>query len=342
MRLGRSAVVGLSLVALSTACAGSDTSPDRAIRMDTIATLRFDSLYAPTMTATVAASSNGMRVAVSPDRGSGEIYLFERGELLARYSASGNGPHELSRVQSMAFGAADSLLVLDSENNKLLVLTPDFQFARLLPLSSGLSLVAAGADGTVYLAGASSEGVTLKMLDESGSPIELAAVRGGGAGPPGPALMAVSNGAVWFGSSHKYELILVDQSGATAREIKRNPGWWGVKPENTAKYEEMIGTETRLLGASAQPQVVWTIAGVPPEQYPATDPMELDFRDPEVMNQLGDHILEALDAESGNAIATLRLDELNTTLMPGGLAWRLEADPSGEPRILVVSLEVGE
>jgi hypothetical protein len=240
----------------------------------------------------------------------------------------------------MAFGAGDSLLVLDSENQKLMVLTPDFEFGRSLPLGAGLSVVAVGDDGSVYFAGATSDGVTLNGLDGNGDPVELAALEAGGGGPPGPALLAVSGGTIWFGSGHQYVLMTLARSGAISNEITRNPAWWGVKPENSAKYEEMIGTDTRLLGASAQPQVVWTIAGVPPAQYPAADPMELDFRDPEVVNQLGDHILEALDAESGEAIAMLRLDELNTTLMPGGLAWRIEADPDGEPRIVIVRLQL--
>jgi len=325
-------------VLIAAGCA-DDAPPASTLGMDPIITLYFDSLYAPTHSALVGLSADGLKVAVTPDAESGEIYLFESGQLTAVYQAKGRGPAEVARITDVLFGPNDSIYVLDADNAKVLVLSPTLQPVRSSAVAPGTTRFTLAEDGTLLLAVNRRGTVELAILDNNGI-APFATLRVKNSGVQESALVANSPDGIWIASGGAYEVTRLSSSGSVESVLERRPDWWDHRPENADRFAPGLGTESRLLDLSAEPGIVWVLAGTPPGRYPDADPRDLDFRDPSVLNQLGDLVIEAVDAASGELLGMIRIDELGMRLLPGGSAWALEFDSSGEPRIAVVKLRL--
>lgn len=332
------------LVAVFTPLLGSCDSPaveSGTVQLEPLATLSFDTLFAPTPTAVVGMARGGSRTAVTPDNESGEIYLFLDGTFEAAYVARGNGPAEISRVEDLVFGANDTLYVLDSDNSKVLLLTPSFHYARSIPIGPGARRVALSDEGAILVAIEDPGSIEVREIGANDSVSAVASVATSRSTVTGSALMASSPEGVWIASGGVYRVQLLSAEGRVTGEVVRRPEWWDYEPDNADRFAAGIGTESRLLGLSAEQGVLWILAGTPPQRYPDAAPDELDFSDPAVINQLGDHVIEAVDPASGDLMGSLRIDELGTRLLPGGFAWALEYDESGESRISVFRLKTG-
>lgn len=284
------------------------------------------------------------------------IAVFDRSGTFERLVGSrGAGPGEFVRVSTPLPGPGDSLFAFDMALQRVSVISPDLRVRRQYPLSHQPSLVLPGGLHVISQ--------QVGTLEASGYPIHL--MREGGriersfgsdlaqhrpdlwlatTRVVGPAAAR----AIWAAAPGKYILERwLPETGARLQSVRVRTSWF---QESDFYNDDETRPPTSIIAGvwQDQPQVVWVLLRV----------ADSEWRAPALANRervatmasrdiMYDSILEAVHAETGQTLASLRLRSLHTFRPPTPLIastrlhvtgryeyllWRPQLKPKGAAR----------
>lgn len=347
--------VGLILLSILIAACGDQTEPPPSTgsaTLDTLVTVSLRGLPIPGPTASVAVTADLERIALA-SRDAGEIFLFDgQGQLVRRFGRSGEGPGEFLEISHLTFHpASDSLWVLDRGNGRVSVVGPeDSRPSREITLP-GRYYGAAWASDTLLM-------VQGRFADGAG---ESALGRGIYAGEAVPALFedaesgmdamgtsrrpvtSAASGGLWVGHFREPTLRRLDRALQVTDTLEYEADFFGVTPENAEPWSGMIDTEPAVLGLTEGPAGdLWILFGVPADPLPDVENPGRALAEGRVETaDLARAVLASFDqaAPSDGPSAELDPFPLQTGLLPGGIAYRFDADELGE--IVLTVMRVG-
>lgn len=288
-----------------------------------------------------------------------EIQIFSpSGAYLGKAGRSGEGPGEFRSV-SQVFVLGDSIHILDTRLRRHSVLSKDLRHVRsesvplellgggILPMPGGV-LVANAVVRTL-----DALGNPLHVLRESRITASFGYAEGSifpGGGNDWRALWPSTAGRFWAGQRLNYIIEEWTADGEKTRELVRRASWFPHRSEPYTSIAEGPAPQLRKLLQDESGRL-WTLSAIPDERWRSTvvegEPdahgNRLSVLDPHRWN---DSVIEVIDPNRGEVVASLRLDPYFAFLLdPGYVAlsrvtddnsvvevWRLTLTSAAAPR----------
>ncbi|MEZ4425149.1 MAG: 6-bladed beta-propeller [Gemmatimonadota bacterium] len=267
-----------------------------------------------------------------------EVFVFDaQGEFLTGVGRQGRGPGEFSDIIALGVGAADSVVLFDRGNLRMIVLDPTYRVAREEPLpfvpeKNALLGVAGGAMLVATASGFRTGDVAgVSLIGSRGEVMWTAPDRtySSGGYVRGVDFAPSTAGHAWVLNNPDYTLRRIDlRTGASigATLELAGPDW--------ASFTRGGGPPSFGLGVGEDAtNRVWTIIRMPQEVSPRPLPPDAPYPT-EGPAGIFDLVIEVVDASRGAVIAQSRLDDF-----PGGLLGR--GPVAGSMRVFTYDDEMG-
>lgn len=262
-----------------------------------------------------------------------EILLFsDNGALTARLGQAGDGPGEFDRIQVLAFDGAGALWVVSRGGSRADVFGPGLELDRTLTLEAPVLGLAPLGGGAFVAVVQGPGGPELVRLGPDGGSESLAAPWGPGAEAPLVAVTTDGEERFWATAPHAFRIFSGSAAAGDPFDVELDelalaePDWFAEAYPAAFQDEFQTMLDTRgatILGLrqEADTGLLWLTAGVPSSSAEAAAVRAaFEGGDPERLEALPamliDHVVMALDAETGAPVAEGRFDFLN--LPPSG------------------------
>jgi hypothetical protein len=283
---------------------------------------------------------------VVPDIDQSVVLDFDaEGAFVGRVGRKGQGPEELFLVMDIERGPADSLIVLDSGNNRIAALPPGLHPTRVarttrLPVGGGQLGVLDDGDFVVLDAIHYGGGDRLHVVDPEGRLVRSfmpnPPVSRSGAAEQIPRLRrrmsARPDGLIAVSHNTEYTVEIWDASGEHLKTLDRAADWFPRYEDRGRDGEPTANLYAVHLDSAGR---VWTLVQVPDANW--RDAPELrggllpGGPPPVVMDRRYDSIVEVMDPETGRLLASSRVDSMLTQLLSDGYAASYWQDEIGNP-----------
>lgn len=291
----------------------------------------------------VERAPNG-HVLVVPAERQGELLEFGAdGAFVRRIGRPGRGPGDFGAILALAAGPADSMYVMDAGNRRLVVLDGDLEIARFgrLPVVGGWFGVL--DDGSVVILTAVPRGSDasrdrLTVLDRT-----LQTVRTflPGPIPTFPAEIRAAqrrigvapDGRIVVSHVDRYELEVWRADGSGGRVLLRSPPWFQTGGTEVDRASRSAGPPAAILAEAPRIDAagrLWTVVRIAASPAPAATGDDVDS------------VVEVIDPDSGELIASARVDADLRLIAPGGWAAAYREDEEGRAYVDVYAMEVVE
>jgi hypothetical protein len=201
--------------------------------------------------------------------------VFDRNQdFLRPIGRKGQGPGEFQAVTAVAIAPGDSLVIVDTGNLRITVLTPNYEYARTLTVPVTGQQARVSPEGVVYVAGLfrslENLGYPVHRLDADGS------VRSLGAENPEftpetrgrmRRVLALDRQGIWIGHALEYRIEMWEASGRMRTVVHRRADWfpradrYGLDPDTNEPPALLQGVhvldEDRLLTMINIPEEEW-------------------------------------------------------------------------------------
>ena len=293
----------------------------------------------------VSRDSRG-RYYVAPMADLAFIAVFDStGRFLKQLGRRGKGPGEYQYVMMAHVGPNDSLYVLDEFNKRLTVLTPDHSVARIVPVRGTLTHGFPLPDGRFVAAGRfltpERLGLPLHLLDSTG------VVRSFGATDPSVRsnefqaqlrqIALARKGGVWSARMDRYEVERWTLDGERVSHLAREAAWfpawteYSVRPPDIARPKPML----RAIWEDGEGRL-WTVTEVAKDNWRAMRPDpggEAKIPPLDVYERTTEAMIEVLDVERGQVIASTRVPAYIRGMVSPGVLHALRSTPEGDTRV---------
>lgn len=276
-----------------------------------------------------------------------EIRVFSpAGEFITALGREGEGPGEFLRITAMGVGQGDSIFAFDRRNGRVTVFGPGLTLARTFPTpfpaSFDNAFVAQGWIVNANISTPDRAGFPLHLISWDGALTASFGSRSGALRPDvihstrravGPA----TSRSVWAGWLNQYALERWSVDGDLELVLTRSPTWfepyWELPPHNVETPPPPVFGAVRQVGNQ-----LWVLIRVAdPEFQDAIDDVSDDGRyfSASNPNDYFDTIIEVIDLETREVVATRRVDPRLFGFAGPGLVYGPELDTDNNPYVSI-------
>jgi len=293
--------------------------------------------------AVLARDSRGRWLLGTMNRSQGEVAVYNpTGTLLQRFGRKGEGPGELQGIFALLITRGDTVRVFDNYLRRYSVFTPEYGYVRSSSYSGQVFGAAELPDGALIVNAAfpraDAVGYPLHELDGSGRTTrsfgaEVPYYRSFDVGGLSRAMTPAGEGRIWTVERLRYEPKLWTLSGKVS-ELQRLAPWF--PPVYRVQQPGRGQPPSPWVGGAWQDEGgrLWVLLNVPDARW-RPPPQEMvpqgERGFPIAWDREYDTILEVINPETGQLLATRRYDELLHMLLPGGYTVHYRETPEGDP-----------
>ncbi len=269
--------------------------------------------------------------------GGGEIFVYQReGGMTRRHGRRGQGPGELSGSLALAVGPSDTLFVLDRDQARLSVLSSSGTFIRSFPAPNRVRTFALLNDGRLLFHRTPSgptEALFHLINSEGGDAQQFGEASREDPELDGYVIAAAEPDGFWTASIWTYELFLHRSPFSLETKLLRRVGWFppGGKYVDGMPFSIPSAPVLKHLWDSGNGEL-WVYSLVPDESWEPDIP--LDPRH-EWARRSFDTIIEVIDLDTGEVVASGRYDEMLGAVCGSPLAYAIVESEDGDTRIQV-------
>lgn len=323
-----------------------------SLSLDTIVTISFRNLPAPTLGSPIAVTTDRDRIAVAL-RDGGEIMLFDgEGGFVQQIGRRGEGPGEFREISLISFHpGSDSLWVFDEGNARISIFAPNTTMPSRDIRLDGRFVGAAWASDTIL--------VVQGLFTDGGAEYALGrAVHPGGVSLALPErvvglrfpdfirpLTASAAGGLWVGDFRRTNLRRLDETLTVSNEFEYDAPIAWEPPTNAGLWVDYIDTKPAVLDLTEDADGhLWVLFGVPVDPLPnVADPGRALAEGQIEVADLARNVLARYDPGTITIgpSAVFDVGQFRGGLLPGGLAYFYETDAVGEPVLTIGRLGIG-
>lgn len=284
---------------------------------------------------------------IMTDAFTGNILLSfdRRGTLLGKHGREGQGPGEFGFVQYLDLDERGNLRVWDIGNSRISILSPDFEFLGQRPLPvpiSGTGAIPLGDSAFVInQATPTARGIgnPYHVIDKQGLTSRSFGSTDTTVRPDQSAvsflrhLSPASGPRFWAGHVNSYTIELWDSQGRRYRSYTRTVPWFVAWIRARSPSPEGPQSRMSSLRRDAQGRLWVTFQVSDPDWESALRPSGREFGGyiPNPPQGFWDTIIEVLDENTGEVLASLRIDDLIIGIVDDRHMLSYGESPRGEP-----------
>jgi hypothetical protein len=300
--------------------------------------------------------------------GRGRYWIFEwntpplvfdsRGNLLHEFKR-GQGPNEFGYASGAVLLPGDSVAILDPDNRRLAIFSPDFSSTRSLPLTTGISRLRILRWPDQVIGNRSTTGPEqpsappIHLLTLAGNQLETVrtfgtartGLTGFAAATSGlRGLSSVRNGLIWEAEHTRYNLYQWGVDGTLRDSLQRRPAWFSVESglgiRRSAPEPRVQAVDWDAQGLVwvflSQPTGISFAAAMPKRPAGASEVRT----DQIAFEKLYRTVIEVIDPNAGRVVARTTIQSLLSTVLPDGRAVFYNVTAEGVPYLEFMTLRL--